>query len=310
MKILITGGAGYLGSAIVPRLINKNYNVTVIDNLYFKQFTLHDMFKYENFEFIFEDVRNFKIVNDIAKQFDVVIPLAGLVGAPLCDLHPIDAVKINQTAVEELCNTLSKETKMIIPVTNSGYGISKPDEICTEDTKLNPISIYGKTKVAAEKVTMERGNAVSFRLATVFGVTSRMRTDLLVNNFVLEAVKNKYLKIFEGHFMRNYIHVQDVARVMLYAIENFDKLKNNSYNFGLEDANLSKIQLANFIKKYVPDLVIEESKHGRDPDQRNYTVSNKKIIATGFKFKYSLDLGVRELIKAYKMLPEKNFSNL
>ena len=310
MKILITGGAGYLGSAIVPRLINKNYNVTVLDNLYFKQFTLHDMFKCENFEFIFEDVRNFKIVNDIAKKFDVVIPLAGLVGAPLCDLHPIDAVKINQTAVEELCNTLPKETKLIIPVTNSGYGISKPDEICTEDTKLNPISIYGKTKVAAEKVTMDRGNAISFRLATVFGVTSRMRTDLLVNNFVLEAVKKKYLKIFEGHFMRNYIHVQDVARVMLYAIENFDKLKNNSYNFGLEDANLSKIQLANFIKKYVPDLVIEESKHGRDPDQRNYTVSNKKIIATGFKFEYSLDLGVRELIKAYKMLPEKNFSNL
>ena len=189
MKILITGGAGYLGSAIVPRLINKKYNVTVLDNLYFKQFTLHDMFKCENFEFIFEDVRNFKIVNDIAKKFDVVIPLAGLVGAPLCDLHPIDAVKINQTAVEELCNTLPKETKLIIPVTNSGYGISKPDEICTEDTKLNPISIYGKTKVAAEKVTMDRGNAISFRLATVFGVTSRMRTDLLVNNFVLEAVK-------------------------------------------------------------------------------------------------------------------------
>ena len=189
MKILITGGAGYLGSAIVPRLINKKYNVTVLDNLYFKQFTLHDMFKCENFEFIFEDVRNFKIVNDIAKKFDVVIPLAGLVGAPLCDLHPIYAVKINQTAVEELCNTLPKETKLIIPVTNSGYGISKPDEICTEDTKLNPISIYGKTKVAAEKVTMDRGNAISFRLATVFGVTSRMRTDLLVNNFVLEAVK-------------------------------------------------------------------------------------------------------------------------
>ncbi len=310
MKILITGGAGYLGSAIVPKLINKNYNVTVLDNLYFKQFTLHDMFKYENFEFILEDVRNYEKVNNIARQFDVIIPLAGLVGAPICDLHPIDAVKINQTAVEELCNTISKDTKIIIPVTNSGYGISKPDEICTEDTKLNPISIYGKTKVAAEKVTMERGNAISFRLATVFGVTSRMRTDLLVNNFVLEAVRKKYLKIFEGHFMRNYIHVQDVARVMLFAIENFEKLKNNAYNFGLEDANLSKIQLANFIKKYIPELVIEESKDGRDPDQRNYTVSNKKIIETGFKFEHSLDGGVRELIKAYKMLPEKNFSNL
>lgn len=310
MKILITGGAGYLGSAIVPRLIKKNYKVTVLDNLYFKQFTLHDMFKYDNFEFILEDVRNFEKVNEIAKEFDLVLPLAGLVGAPLCDLHPIDAVKINQTAVEELCRSLPKDIKIIVPVTNSGYGISKPDEICTEETKLNPISIYGKTKVAAEKITLERGNSISFRLATVFGVTGRMRTDLLVNNFVLEAVTKKYLKIFEGHFMRNYIHVQDVSRVILFAIENFEKLKNNSYNFGLEDANLSKIQLANFIKKYVPDLIIEESNDGKDPDQRNYTVSNKKIIATGFEFKYSLDIGVRELIKAYKMLPDKNFSNL
>ena len=310
MKILITGGAGYLGSAIVPKLVKKNFHVTVLDNLLFKQFTLHEMFKYDNFDFILEDVKNFEKVNKLAKDFDLIIPLAGLVGAPVCDLHPLDAVKINQNSVEELCNYLPKTTKIIIPVTNSGYGISQPDEICTEETKLNPISIYGKTKVAAEKITLQRGNSISFRLATVFGVTSRMRTDLLVNNFVLEAVRKNYLKIFEGHFMRNYIHVQDVARVMLFAIENFQKLKNNCYNFGLEEANLSKLQLAHFIKKYVPKLVIEESKEGKDPDQRNYTVSNKKILSTGFKFKYSLDIGVKELIKAYKMLPEDNFSNL
>ena len=310
MKILITGGAGYLGSAIVPKLIKKSYQVTVLDNLLFKQFTLHDMFKYDNFDFILEDVKNYKKVNELSKNFDLIIPLAGLVGAPVCDQHPIDAVKINQTAVEELCSYLPKSTRIIIPVTNSGYGISQPDEICTEETKLNPISIYGKTKVAAEKVTLERGNSISFRLATVFGVTSRMRTDLLVNNFVLQAVRKNYLKIFEGHFMRNYIHVQDVARVMLFAIENFERLKNNCYNFGLEDANLSKLQLANFIKKYVPELIIEESKEGKDPDQRNYTVSNKKILSSGFEFKHSLDLGVKELIKAYKMLPDKNFTNL
>ena len=196
MKILITGGAGYLGSAIVPKLVENKYQVTVLDNLVFKQFTLHEMFKHENFDFILEDVKNFQKINNLARDFDVIIPLAGLVGAPLCDLHPIDAVKINQTAIEELCQSLPKDIKMIIPVTNSGYGISKPDEICTEETKLNPISIYGKTKVAAEKVTLERGNSISFRLATVFGVTSRMRTDLLVNNFVLEAVKKKIFKNF------------------------------------------------------------------------------------------------------------------
>ena len=310
MKILVTGGAGYIGSVLVPKLLKENYEVTVLDNLFFDQFTLFEAFKNKKFNFIKGDVRDRKFLYDLAEKFDLIIPLAALVGAPLCDKHPQMAKDTNQFAIENLCSDLSKSKKIILPVTNSGYGTKNSEIKCTEETPLNPISIYGKTKVAAEYAVLNRGNAISLRLATVFGVSSRMRTDLLVNHFVYEATKKKYLKIFEGHFKRNFVHIEDVSNVIIFVIKNFDKFKNNCYNFGLEDANLSKLELAKYIQKFIKDLIIEESNSGKDPDQRNYIVSNQKILNTGFKFEFSLEKGVVELIKAYEMLPQDNFCNV
>ena len=310
MNILVTGGAGYIGSLLVPELINLNYNVTVLDNFMFKQNSLINIERKKNFELIIGDVRDNILIKDIIKRFDVIIPLAALVGAPLCDLKPTDAVLINEKSIEFMSKELSNLQRVIMPVSNSGYGIGKPNEVCTEETPLNPISLYGRSKVAAEKIIMQRENSISFRLATVFGMSPRMRLDLLVNHFVREALREKKLTIFEGHFKRNYVHIRDVANVFLFAIQNFERLKSNTFNFGLENANLSKLELAMKIKNYIKDFIFSESKDGKDPDKRNYIVSNKKILSSGYKFKFDLDMGIQELIKGLPNLSEGIHSNV
>jgi nucleoside-diphosphate-sugar epimerase len=310
MNILVTGGAGYIGSLLVPELINLNYNVTVLDNFMFKQNSLINIDKKKNFELIIGDVRDNSLIKDIVKKFDVIIPLAALVGAPLCDLKPTDAVLINEKSIEFMSKELSNLQRVIMPVSNSGYGIGNPNEVCTEETPLNPISLYGRSKVAAEKIIMQRENSISFRLATVFGMSPRMRLDLLVNYFVYEALRAKKLTIFEGHFKRNYVHIRDVVNVFLFAIQNFERLKSNTFNFGLENANLSKLELAMKIKNYIKDFIFLESKDGKDPDKRNYIVSNKKILSSGYNFKFDLDLGIQELIKGLPNLSEGIHSNV
>jgi nucleoside-diphosphate-sugar epimerase len=310
MNILVTGGAGYIGSLLVPELINLNYNVTVLDNFMFKQNSLINIDKKKNFELIIGDVRDNSLIKDIVKKFDVIIPLAALVGAPLCDLKPTDAVLINEKSIEFMSKELSNLQRVIMPVSNSGYGIGNPNEVCTEETPLNPISLYGRSKVAAEKIIMQRENSISFRLATVFGMSPRMRLDLLVNYFVYEALRAKKLTIFEGHFKRNYVHIRDVVNVFLFAIQNFERLKSNTFNFGLENANLSKLELAMKIKNYIKDFIFLESKDGKDPDKRNYIVSNKKILSSGYNFKFDLDVGIQELIKGLPNLSEGIHSNV
>lgn len=307
MKILITGGAGYIGSVLTANLAALKHEVTILDNFYFKQdFVKSDLAK-KNINIVNGDVRNEKLLLDLVKKNDAIIPLAALVGAPLCDLYPEDAVQINQESILSLRNILSKDQIVIFPVSNSGYGIGKKNELCTEESELNPISLYGKTKVLAEKIIMERENSIALRLATVFGISPRMRVDLLVNNFVYESLVKKHLKIFEGNFKRNYVHIDDVVNVFIFMINNFSKHKSNVFNFGLEDANLSKLELANKIKKYVTELVIEESEFGKDPDKRDYVVSNKKILSTGYTFKKNLDDGIKELVNGL-LKPGTNLS--
>jgi len=297
-------------SLLISNLINLNYNGNILNNFIYKHNFLTNIKKKKNFKLIVGDVRDNYLIKDIIKQFDVIIPLAALVGAPLCDLKPTDAVFINEKSIEFISRELSNLQRVIMPVSNSGYGIGKPNEVCTEETSLNPISLYGRTKVAAEKIIMQRENSISFRLATVFGMSPRMRLDLLVNYFVHEALRTKKLTIFEGHFKRNYVHIKDVVSVFLYAIKNFEHIKSNTFNFGLENANLSKLELAMKIKNYIKDFIFTESKEGKDPDKRNYIVSNKKILSLGYKFKFDLDLGIQELIKELPNLSKGAHSNV
>ena len=296
MNILVTGGAGYIGSVLTNFLTKLDYNVTVLDNFFFKQEHIKSSLLRNNINIIQGDVRDEKLLFDVVKKNDVIIPLACLVGAPLCDLYPDEAIQVNQKSINNLTNMLSKQQIVIFPVSNSGYGVGKKNELCTETSNLNPISLYGKTKVYAEEMIMSRENSIALRLATVFGMSPRMRVDLLVNNFVYQSLLTKHLKIFEGNFKRNYVHIEDVVNVFIFMITNFSKYKNNVFNFGLEEANLSKLELANKIQTYIKDLIIQESEFDKDPDKRDYIVSNKKILSTGFKFKKSLDDGIIELI--------------
>tara|TARA_B100001027_G_scaffold206107_1_gene169420 strand:+ start:251 stop:1192 length:942 start_codon:yes stop_codon:yes gene_type:complete len=311
MKILVTGGAGYLGSVMVTKLLEKKFSVTVLDNFFFNQFSLASACKFENFKLIVGDVRDEGLIKNIINDFDCVIPLAAIVGAPLSEKYPDLTREINYDSIKMLCDKMSPSQLMIMPVTNSGYGSGKPEKIYTEESPLNPISTYGVTKVKAEKIALERLNCITFRLATVFGMSPRMRIDLLVNNFVYLALKQKKISIFEGHFKRNYIHIQDVADVFIFALENFNKLKSNTYNFGLEDANLSKMELAEKIQYHIPELEIIVDENKKDPDKRNYIVSNKKILSTGFKMKWTLDKGIIELIKGLESIKNPdNFVNV
>jgi nucleoside-diphosphate-sugar epimerase len=310
LNILVTGGAGYIGSVLVPRLLQAGYGVTVLDNFMFGQTSLADCCCYDTFEVVRGDARDETLVKRLLSKADAAIPLAALVGAPLCNGDPIGTKTINQGAVEMLCGLASPSQRILMPVTNSGYGIGEKDKYCTEDSPLRPISLYGVTKVEAEKAVLQRENSVTFRLATVFGMSPRMRLDLLVNEFVYRAVHDRAVVVFEGHFKRNYIHIQDVARVFLYSLEHFDKMRGRPYNLGLDDANLSKVELCQAIQKHVPYFVYIEAPIGEDPDKRDYIVSNARLASTGFRTEWSLDRGIKELIKGYTILRNSRYSNV
>ncbi len=309
-SVLVTGGAGYLGSILVPELLKLGHSVTVLDNFMFQQNSLLECCTYENFDVVRGDARDEDILKTLLQKVDYVIPLAALVGAPLCSRDKIGTITTIRDAVASIAKLSSKEQRIIIPTTNSGYGIGQKGVYCTEETPLKPISLYGKAKVEAEKIVLDRGNSISFRLATVFGMSPRMRLDLLVNDFTYRAVKDRFVVIFEGHFKRNYVHIRDVARAFIHAVDNFDTMKNEPYNVGLSDANLSKLELCVKIKEQVHDFVYLESPVGEDPDKRDYIVSNEKIEKTGFKPIFSLEMGIKELIKGYKIITNSRYSNI
>ena len=309
-KILVTGGAGYIGSVLVPRLLKGRHRVTVLDSLIFNQSSLLDCCADVNFEFIQGDICNLRLVKDLLPDFDIVIPLAAIVGVPACNRNPSLTRLVNHDAQMNIVENVSADQKILFPTTNSGYGIGEKDAHCTEETPLRPISEYGRTKVEVEKAFLDRGNAITFRLATVFGLSPRMRMDLLVNDFVYGAVKSRSLVLFEEHFRRNYIHVRDVAKTFVFGIEHFDEMKGEPYNVGLSSANLTKRQLAERIREYLPDLYIHSAEIGEDPDKRDYMVSNEKIESLGWRADYSLDDGIRELIKGYKIIRPNRFSNV
>jgi len=309
-NILVTGGAGYLGSILVPELLKAGHAVTVLDNLMYRQSPLLECCADSNFDVVRGDCRDESVLKPLLAKADVIMPLAALVGAPLCNRDKIAAETTNHGAVASIARLASKAQRIIIPITNSGYGVGQQGIYCTEETPLNPLTLYGKVKVEAEKAVMDRGNAISLRLATVFGMAPRMRIDLLVNDFTYRAVKDRFVIIFEGHFKRNYIHIRDVARAFMHAMEKFDVMKNEAYNVGLSSANLSKLELCAVIQKYVPDFVFLESPIGEDPDKRDYIVSNEKIEKTGYQTIHSLDMGVQELIKGYNIISNSIYGNV
>lgn len=314
MKILVTGGAGYIGSILVPMLLREGYKVTVLDSFIYNQTSLLDCLNDPCLKIVKGDVRDEKLVSELIRKFNYVIPLACIVGAPACDNDPIAATSTNLEAIRILLKFRwfdpTCRQKIIFPNTNSGYGVGQEGIYCDENTPLNPVSLYGKLKVQAEKEILESGNAITLRLATVFGASPRMRLDLLVNDFVHQAVTKKSIILFQADFKRNYIHIRDVARAFLHCIQNFESMKNESYNVGLSDANLSKRELCEEIKKQIPDLYFHEAEIGEDPDKRNYIVSNAKMEAAGFKPSYSLQDGITELIKACQIIPQNQFSNI
>jgi len=310
MKILITGGAGYLGSIMTPYLLGKGHEVTVLDNFLFRQNSLADCCQYDTFNIVRGDCRDADNIKPLLKGADVIIPLAALVGAPMCNDDKLAAESVNHGAVKLLCELASTDQRIIMPITNSGYGVGEEGKFCTEETPLRPITLYGRTKVAAEESVLARDNSLSFRLATVFGMAPRMRLDLLVNDFVYRAVNDRALLIFEGHFKRNYIHVRDIARVFEHAIDNFDAMKGKPYNAGLEEANLSKLELCAKIQEHLPKFVYVEAEVGEDPDKRDYIVSNQRLLETGFNTQWDLDRGICELIKGYTIIRNSIYSNV
>ena len=309
-NILVTGGAGYLGSTMVPDLLAAGHKVTVLDNFMFKQTSLNHCCHHPNFTVVKGDIRQKDTMSALMKDADVVIPLAALVGAPLCSLDPIGATTINHDAIELMLKLLSKDQIVLMPTTNSAYGTGDKDNYCNEESPLRPISQYAIEKVEIEKRLMDNSNAISFRLATVFGMSPRMRIDLLVNDFTYRAVNDRFVVLFESHFKRNYIHVRDVSRVFQHALNNHDTMKGEIYNVGLSDANVSKKELCETIQKQIPDFIFIDEQIGKDPDQRNYIVSNEKIEATGFKQEFSLDRGIGELIKGYTMIKNSRYGNV
>ena len=308
-KILITGGAGYIGSMLCTKLINFGYQVTVVDLLKYNKSSLNHLYFYKNFKLIVGDIRNKKLMKKLIKKNDFIIPLAGLVGAPLCDKYKKDAISTNLKSIKTLRKIVTSKNKIIFLTSNSGYGIGEKNKFCTEESPLKPISLYGKTKCEAESEILKTKNYVCFRLATVFGQSYRMRSDLLVNNFVNTAIKKKKLTLFEPHFRRNFIHVRDVVNAILFTITHFNKLKNNVYNLGLSSANISKIMLAKKIQKQYKKLKIKIVTNRKDPDKRDYYVSNKKIEKKGFKAKVKLEAGISELIQIFTNDKNKVINN-
>lgn len=310
MKILITGGAGYLGSIMTGYLLDAGYEVTIIDNFMFGEASLNHFCNHEKFHVVNGDVRVKETMKPLIASADVIIPLAALVGAPLCNKDPIAAKSTNFDAILLMLELASDKQLILMPTTNSAYGSGDDNNYCTEESPLNPISNYAVEKVEVEKYLMERQNVISFRLATVFGMSPRMRIDLLVNDFTYRAVKDRTVVLFESHFKRNYIHVRDVSRVFLHGLKNFESMKGNIFNVGLSDANVSKRELCERIASAVPGFVYIENDIGMDPDQRNYIVSNAKLEKTGYKPSVSLDQGISELVKGYKMIKNTRYGNV
>jgi len=310
MKVLVTGGAGYLGSVLCQHLLHAGHQVTAVDNLLYGQSSLFHLCADSRFDFVFGDVRNQSLMRSLIRDKDVLIPLAAVVGAPACDQDPWLARSVNLEAVRLLSQLRSNNQLVIYPTTNSGYGITSGNALCTEETALEPISIYGQTKVQAEAQLLEQPNVITLRLATVFGMSPRMRLDLLVNHFVYEAVTNSYIVIFEKDFKRNYVHIRDVADCFIHCIKHANQMVGRPYNVGLDAANLSKEELALKIQEYVPKLYIHFSEIGSDPDKRNYIVSNQRIREVGFEARRSLEEGIIELLKGYHMMGRAPFRNV
>jgi nucleoside-diphosphate-sugar epimerase len=314
MKILITGGNGYIGSVLIPELLRRGHCVTVID-LFERNYTsLIGCSNYSTFQAIKGDCRDKKLIKSLIKDFDLIVPLAALVGAPLCAMRPYDARTVNLDSIRLLCELMSPEQRLIYPTTNSGYGTANDIEICTEDSPLRPISIYGETKVEAEKFVMAREKSISFRLATVFGVAPSMRLDLLVNDFCFKAVNERVLTIFEGHFRRNFVSINDVARAIVYAIDNFERMQSETFNLGNDGSNVTKRQLADIVVEKCRNRGLEvhivELDFASDPDKRDYMVSNEKLRKFGFEAEESVTLGIEKVLTAYSMLPKNLFGNV
>ena len=309
-KILVTGGAGYIGSILVPELLEKGYTLTVIDNFMYRQPSLANIISNPDLNLVYADVRDYGTVKKYVSKADVVIPLAAIVGAPACAKDPLAASSINKDAIIWLFNQLSSDQQIIMPTTNSAYGSGENNNYCDENSPLRPLSLYAKDKVLVEQELMHNARATSLRLATVFGISPRMRLDLLVNNFVHRALTDKFIVLFEGQFKRNYVHVRDVSRAFCFAIEHPEKMQGEIFNFGLSEANISKIKLCEAIQKYIPEFTFLEAPLGKDPDQRNYIVSNNKIESRGIKAQINLSDGILELIKGLKMFDHHFFSNL
>lgn len=310
LKILVTGGAGYIGSMLTPALLSAGHGVVVLDNFLYHQSALLECCANPYFSVIRGDCRDEGTLRDALRGADIVIPLAALVGAPLCKADETGARTTNYDAIRLLLRLASPAQYILFPNTNSGYGVGEEGAYCTEDSPLRPISLYGQTKVDAERAVMEHPHAIAFRLATVFGMSPRMRLDLLVNEFVYRALLDRTLVLFEGQFRRNFVHVRDVARAFLHAIANFDRMRGQVYNLGLDEANLSKRQLCERIKQHLPAFTYVEAPIGQDPDKRDYIVSNDKITRTGFTSVHSLDDGIRELIKGFTILRNTRYGNI
>jgi nucleoside-diphosphate-sugar epimerase len=310
LNVLVTGGAGYLGSILVPLLLKEGYSVTVLDNFLYQQTSLFDCCHNTSLTIVNGDVRDQRLMDEVVPKADVLLPLACLTGAPICARDPSGAQAINFDAVRHMAELKSRDQLMVFPSTNSGYGIGQDNIYCDENTPLRPVSLYGRLKVEIESMLLDRGDAVTFRFATLFGVSPRMRLDLLVNDFVHRAVSDGSIVLFEPHFKRNYLHVRDGARAFLHAIANYDNLIGRAFNVGLSDANLSKSELCDMIRRHVPNLCVLTADLREDPDKRNYVVSNSRIEATGFRTEFGLDAGIAELIKGYNVIRRRAYSNV
>lgn len=310
MRVLVTGAAGYIGSILIPKLLDRGYAVDALDTYVRGDTVLAQLCADPNFNPVRGDARDADLVGSLMSKADIVIPLAALVGAPLCAREPLAATTINLDAVRLVVERAGANQMILYPTTNSGYGVGEKGQFCTEETPLRPISLYGRTKVDAEKAVLDSGKGVTLRLATVMGMAPRMRVDLLVNDFTYRAVYDRAVLIFEGHFKRNYIHVRDVAKAFLHAIDNFGRMKGEAYNVGLSEANLSKLELCARIKAQLPKFEYVEAPIGEDPDKRDYIVSNEKIEATGWRPDHSLDASIAELIRGYRMISNTRYSNV
>jgi nucleoside-diphosphate-sugar epimerase len=306
-KVLVTGGAGYIGSILVPLLLAKGYSVTVFDVLIYNQNSLLECCANPDFDIVKGNICDESLVSSLIPKFDIIIPLAAIVGAPACKLNPSLTRMVNNEAQKNIVRSIAPSQKVVFPCTNSGYGVGDKDNFCTETTPLRPIS---QDKVEIEKAYLDKGSVVTVRLATVFGMSPRMRMDLLVNDFTYRAYSDKVIVLFEEHFRRNYIHVRDVAKTFLFALEHYDQMKGEPYNVGLSSANLTKMELCKKIQKYVPELYIHAAPIGEDPDKRDYLVSNEKLESLGWKPEHSLDSGIQELLKGYRIIRPNQFTNV